>query len=110
MGKKASPISVASFLPSNVNIGNLTVREYLARLAAASAIASEVPQLTDMLRDLSDRRLLNSIASELGKAGEGDPGQMATEGIESAGRIPCSTVTGTPSLSLEQFVARAIRN
>ena len=40
MGKKASPISVASFLPSNVNIGNLTVREYLARLAAASAIAS----------------------------------------------------------------------
>jgi replicative DNA helicase len=109
MGKKASPISVAAFLPQDAKIGKLNLREYLARLAAASAIPSEVPQLAEMIRDLSDRRSLHGIASELGKAVDGDPGQAATEAIERLDAIlSLRSQSLVPSLTIEQSVARAM--
>ena len=108
-GKTASPVSVVTFMPSDFTIGGLTGREYLARLAASSTIPSEIPQLTDMLRDLSDRRALHGVAGALGSRGEGDPGQMATEAIERLDAILAARmVTGVPSLSLEQSIRRAM--
>jgi replicative DNA helicase len=109
MGKSASPVSMGSFLPATLTIGNMTIREYLARLASVGSIPSEVVQLSDMLRDLSDHRALNGVATELGKAGDGDPGQMATEAIERLDAILAArTVSGVPSLSMDQAIARAM--
>jgi replicative DNA helicase len=52
---------------------------------------------------------MQAVASELGKAGSGDPGEVAGWAIESLDAIVAArTVTGTPSLSLEQSIARAV--
>ncbi|HVN82287.1 MAG TPA: DnaB-like helicase C-terminal domain-containing protein [Terriglobia bacterium] len=107
-GKKANPVTVATFLPE-ITIGKLNLRQYLAHLAAEGAIASEAPQLADMVKDLSDRRALQGVASELGKAGSGDPVEMASWAIQELDALLAARVaTGTPSLTMEQSVARAM--
>ena len=108
-GKRANPITIKGFLPSDLKIGEMPVAKYLARLAAEGAIPNEVPQLAGVIRDLSDRRAMAGVAVELGKAGSGDPGELASWAIESLDAIVAArTVTGTPSLSLEESVVRAV--
>lgn len=109
MGKNASPLTVTAFLPADVKIGPLSIKQYVARLAASGGIANDAVQWADMIRDLADRRAMQGVASELGKAGSGDPAEVAGWAIETLDAIVAArTVTGVPSLSLEQSVSRAM--
>ncbi len=109
MGKRANPMTVAQFFSADLKIGEMSAQQYVARLCAAGAIPNEVPQLVDMIRDLSDRRAMGAVAGELGKAGNGDPAELAGWAIEQLdGIVAARTVTGVPSLTLEQSVARAM--
>lgn len=108
-GKKANPMTVTPFLPAGLKIGEMPIKVYIAKLCAAGTIANDAVQLADMIRDLSDRRAMAEVANELGKAGSGDPGELASWAIEQLdGIVAARTVTGVPSLSLEQSVARAV--
>lgn len=108
-GKKANPMTVTPFLPADLKIGEMPIKVYIAKLCAAGTIANDAVQLADMIRDMSDRRAMQGVASELGKAGSGDPSELAAWSIEQLDAIVAArTVTGTPSLSLEQSVARAM--
>lgn len=108
-GKRADPRSMTAFLPTDLKIGGMPIKQYLARVAAEGAIPNHVPQLADLIRDLSDRRAMAEVAMELGKAGSGDPAEVAGWAIEALdGIVAARTVTGVPSLTLEQSVLRAI--
>lgn len=108
-GKKANPMTVTPFLPGDMKIGELSAKQYVARVCAAGAIPNEVAQLADMIRDLSDRRAMAEVAMEIGKAGSGDPAEVAGWAIEQLdGIVAARTVTGVPSLTLDQSVARAM--
>lgn len=108
-GKRADPRSIAAFLPADLKIGEMPIKKYLARLAAEGAIPNHAPQLADMIRDLSDRRAMAGVASELGKAQGGDPSELAAWAIEQLdGIVAARTVTGTPSLTMQESVARTV--
>jgi replicative DNA helicase len=51
-GKVASPITVKTFLPANLNVAGLTCSQYLARLAAEATTIINAPDYADLTRDL----------------------------------------------------------
>lgn len=109
MGKRANPMTVTPFLPADLKIGEMNAKQYVARLAAAGAIPNEIVQLAEMVRDLSDRRAMAGVASELGKAQGGDPGELAGWAIEQLdGIVAARMITGVPSLTLGASVVRAV--
>jgi replicative DNA helicase len=108
-GKRANPMTLPTFLPADLKIGEMNIRQYLARLCASATISNDAVQMADMIRDLSDRRAMQGVASELGKPQGGDPAELAAWAIsELDGIVAARTVTGVPSLSLEQSVVRAM--
>lgn len=108
-GKPASPLTVRQFLPADMSIGEMPVRKYLALLAAEAATANEVPALASMIRDYADRRAMALVAGELQKPEMTDPVELASWAIESLDSIVAArTTTGTPALTLDQSVVRAI--
>lgn len=108
MGKRISPVTMRQFMPKDLKIGELTVAQYLARLAASAPIAAELPSLVSMLRDMADRRGIAEVANEIAKATD-DPSEIAAWGIEQLDSIVAArTSTGTPALTLDQSVVRAI--
>lgn len=109
VGKRANPMTVAQFLPADMKIGELSIRKYLARLVAAGAIPNEIAQIIDLVRDSSDRRSLEGVAIELGKAGSADPGEVAGWAIEALdGIVAARGVTGTPSVDMAGAAVRAV--
>jgi replicative DNA helicase len=55
-GKLANPITVKTFLPTDLKIGNLTISQYLARLAAEATTVINAPDYAKVVRDLASRR------------------------------------------------------
>ncbi len=108
MGKRANPVTIRQFFPADLKIGEMTLSQYLARMAAEAATGNEVSGLAAMIRDMADARAIADVGSEISKA-TADPAELATWGIEQLDEIVASrTVTGVPSLTLEQSVSRAI--
>ena len=108
-GKRANPITIAPFLPADLKIFELSGTQYLARVMAEGAIANDVPQLANMVRDLSDRRAMGAVAGELTKSDVRDPVELAGWAIEQLdGIVAARTVTGVPSLTLSESISRAV--
>jgi hypothetical protein len=55
-GKLANPITVKTFLPPDLMILNLTISEYLARLAGEATTVINAPDYAKVIRDLAIRR------------------------------------------------------
>jgi hypothetical protein len=55
-GKLANPITVKTFFPPDLMILNLTILEYLARLAGAATTVINAPDYAKVIRDLAIRR------------------------------------------------------
>ena len=110
MGKLASPLTVVQFLPADAELAEgVTVRKYLARLAAASCIVSEAADLAAMIRDLAHRRAVSAVGTELLNAKAPDPAELASWGIDELDKIAAARLgSAVPSLSLDQSVARAV--
>ncbi len=63
-GQVASPITVKTFLATDRNVGNLTVSQYLARLAAEATTVVNAPDYARIVRDLCIRRHLIAAAED----------------------------------------------
>jgi DnaB helicase-like protein/AAA domain-containing protein/Homeodomain-like domain-containing protein len=63
-GKLVSPITVKTFLPTDLKIGNLTISQYLARLAAEATTVINAPDYGKVVRDLANRRHLIAAAED----------------------------------------------
>src|SRR5438105_3621668 len=64
-GKIASPVTLKSFLPADVDIAGLTVSQYLARLAAEATTVINAEDYGRTIYDLSIRRSLIVIGEEM---------------------------------------------
>jgi replicative DNA helicase len=68
-GKVASPVTVKTFLPAGEKIGDLTVSQYMARLASDAASIIHVPDLSDAVTTLAMGRLAIGLGQDLTEAG-----------------------------------------
>jgi replicative DNA helicase len=86
-GKVASPITLRSFLPADLNIGGLTVGQYLARLAAEATTVINAADYGLTIRVLAARREMialheDSIEACYGMTADESLRAIATAGIE----------------------------
>lgn len=65
MGKIATPVTLKTFLPADVDIGGMTVGQYLARLAAEATTIINAQDYGRTIYDLSLRRDLIGIGEDM---------------------------------------------
>ncbi|MEF2070996.1 replicative DNA helicase [Consotaella aegiceratis] len=65
MGKIANPVTVKTFLPANDRVGDLTVAQYLARLAAEATTIINASDYGRAIYDLALRRSLIRIGEDM---------------------------------------------
>ncbi|QPF87672.1 replicative DNA helicase [Bradyrhizobium genosp. L] len=65
MGKVATPVTLKTFLPADVDIGGMTVSQYLARLAAEATTIINAQDYGRTVYDLSLRRNLIQIGEDI---------------------------------------------
>ncbi len=63
-GKTATPVTLKTFLDANIDIGGLTVSQYLARLAAEATTIINAEDYGRNIYDLSIRRALIQVGEE----------------------------------------------
>src|SRR5215510_11744683 len=64
-GKLASPVTLKTFLPSDVDIAGLTLAQYLARLAAEATTIINASDYGRAIYDLAIRRELINIGEDM---------------------------------------------
>ena len=64
-GKVANPVTLKTFLPGDIDIGGLTVSQYLARLAAEATTVINAQDYGRTIYDLFTRRALIAIGEEM---------------------------------------------
>jgi replicative DNA helicase len=65
MGKIATPVTLKTFLPADIDIGGMTVGQYLARLAAEATTIINAQDYGRTIYDLSLRRDLIGIGEDM---------------------------------------------
>ncbi|MBR1205913.1 MULTISPECIES: replicative DNA helicase [unclassified Bradyrhizobium] len=65
MGKVANPVTLKTFLPAELDLGGMTVNQYLARLAAEATTIINAQDYGRTVYDLSLRRNLIQIGEEI---------------------------------------------
>src|ERR1700761_6022898 len=65
MGKVATPVTLKTFLPADVDIGGMTVSQYLARLAAEATTIINAQDYGQTIYELSLRRDLIRIGEDM---------------------------------------------
>src|ERR1700680_3545707 len=87
VGKTATPITLKTFLPPDIDVAGLTVSQYLARLAAEATTVINASDYGRTIYDLSLRRALIGIGEEMVNAAYDAPVDEAPrEQIEQAER------------------------
>src|SRR5262249_34834487 len=65
MGKLATPVTLKTFLPADLDLGGVTVGQYLARLAAEATTIINAQDYGRTIYDLSLRRDLIQIGEDM---------------------------------------------
>ncbi|MBO6719289.1 MAG: replicative DNA helicase [Rhizobiaceae bacterium] len=87
MGKVANPVTLKTFLPADEKIGELTVSQYLARLAANAVTVINAADYGRAIYDLATRRALITVGEDMVNIAYDAPVDMSPqEQIEDAER------------------------
>ena len=65
IGKTANPVTIKTFLPSDDKVGDMTVAQYLARLAAEAVTVINAEDYGRAIYDLAIRRALITIGEDI---------------------------------------------
>jgi replicative DNA helicase len=85
-GKIATPITLKTFLPGDINVGGLNASQYLARLAAEATTIINAADYGRTVADLAMRRSLIRIGEDMVNAAYDSPISAPREQIEEAER------------------------
>lgn len=108
-GKRADPLILKTFLPNDLIAADMTISQYLARLAACATTIINAGDYARTVRELADRRELAQIAYALMPADASHPVSLATIAITALDTIVAASAdSGTPALSMQQAMARAV--
>ena len=87
MGKMANPVTIKTFLPAEEKVGDMTVSQYLARLAAEAVTVINAADYGSAIYDLATRRALITVGEDMVNIAYDAPVDMApSEQIEDAER------------------------
>ncbi len=87
MGKMANPVTLKTFLPAEEKVGEMTVAQYLARLAAEAVTIINAEDYGRAIYDMATRRALITIGEDMVNIAFDAPVDMAPqEQIEDAER------------------------
>ncbi|WP_173931289.1 replicative DNA helicase [Chelativorans sp. Marseille-P2723] len=87
MGKVANPVTMKTFLPANEKVGEMTVAQYLARLAAEAVTVINAADYGRAIYDLAIRRALITVGEDMVNIAYDAPVDMAPQAqIEDAER------------------------
>jgi replicative DNA helicase len=87
MGKVANPVTLKTFLPAEEKIGEMTVSQYLARLAAEAVTVINAADYGRAIYDLATRRALITVGEDMVNIAYDAPVDMSpAEQIEDAER------------------------
>ncbi|MEO3998678.1 replicative DNA helicase [Mesorhizobium sp. CAU 1732] len=87
MGKMANPVTIKTFLPADEKVGDMTVAQYLARLAAEAVTVINAADYGRAIYDLATRRALITVGEDMVNIAYDAPVDMApSEQIEDAER------------------------
>jgi len=107
-GKKVSPLTVTAFLPQDLKVGDLPVKQYLLRLAGDSCLPAEALSLADAIRDLADRRSVAEIGLVLRDA-KGSAVESAAWAIEELDKVAAArTSNSAAAVTMRESAARAV--
>jgi replicative DNA helicase len=65
MGKMANPVTMKTFLPADEKVGDMTVVQYLARLAAEAVTVINAADYGRAIYDLATRRALITVGEDM---------------------------------------------
>src|SRR4051794_15401051 len=104
-GKSASPITLKTFLPADLDIGGLKVSQYLPRLAAEATTVINAADYGRTIGDLALRRNLIGIGEDMVNAAYDSPVDFAPrDQIEDAeGRLYQLAETGKFGAGFQMF-------
>jgi replicative DNA helicase len=113
LGKTASPVTVKTFLPAEEKLGDMTVSQYLARLAAEAVTVVNAPDYAAAIRDLAARRQLISAGASLIETAFDAPVEATPQviGDKAMDEIAAACATSSETLgavSIGQAVTSAI--
>ncbi len=87
MGKAANPVTLKTFLPADDKVGDMTVAQYLARLAAEAVTVINAADYGRAIYDLATRRALITVGEDMVNIAYDAPVDMSpAEQIEDAER------------------------
>jgi replicative DNA helicase len=87
MGKMANPVTMKTFLPAEEKVGDMTVVQYLARLAAEAVTVINAADYGRAIYDLATRRALITVGEDMVNIAYDAPVDMSpAEQIEDAER------------------------
>jgi replicative DNA helicase len=87
MGKMANPVTIKTFLPADERVGDMTVSQYLARLAAEAVTVINAADYGRAIYDLATRRALITVGEDMVNIAYDAPVDMSPqEQIEDAER------------------------
>ena len=87
MGKMANPVTIKTFLPADEKVGDMTVAQYLARLAAEAVTVINASDYGRAIYDLATRRALITVGEDMVNIAYDAPVDMSpSEQIEDAER------------------------
>ncbi|MBX3595971.1 MAG: replicative DNA helicase [Rhizobiaceae bacterium] len=87
MGKMANPVTMKNFVPAEEKVGDMTVSQYLARLAAEAVTVINAADYGRAIYDLATRRALITVGEDMVNVAYDAPVDMSPrEQIETAER------------------------
>ncbi|MGN6772113.1 MAG: replicative DNA helicase [Rhizobiaceae bacterium] len=87
MGKTANPVTVKTFLPADQKVGDMTILQYIARLAAEAVTVINAADYGRAIYDLATRRALITVGEDMVNIAYDAPVDMSPqEQIEDAER------------------------
>lgn len=108
-GKLCSPMTIRTFLQTDIQIGTLTLQEYLAALAADATTIVNAPDFARIIRDLADRRLIIEVGQTLQASGERDNLVLSAWAVDYLdGIVASQSMSGAPAVDMDKALDRAI--
>lgn len=108
-GKLCSPVTLRTFLPADVRVGDMGLREYVAALCAEATTIINAPDFARIIRDLADRRLIIEVGLELQQSQERDNLTLSAWAVDYLdGIVAAQSMSDAPAVDMKQAVTRAI--
>ena len=115
-GKLATPVTLKSFLPAELDIAGMTLAQYLSRLCAEATTIINAPDYARDVHDLHGRRVMIGIADDLRDISLDAPVDMpvaavASHAIEQLdGIVTARSANYTPARSFSEAMAEMVEN